>query len=154
MNHGTPIFLLVINKNMNSFNYLKKAKTLLVDDDELIRDSLNMVFDSKGCFIKTAETAEEGLQALQEEKYDIIISDLRLPGVDGLRFLKFASLIQPEIVKVLITAYKDDRVYSEAQRIGVSEFIEKPFSVDAFVDLLALTLKKKKVRTGLGINAG
>ena len=128
---------------MNSFNQLSKFKTLLVDDDELIRDSLQIIFDTKGCFLKTAETAEEGLKALEEEKYDIIISDLRLPGIDGLRFLKFASLLQPEPVKLLITAYRDDQVYSEALRIGVSEFIDKPFSVDALVELLALTLKKQ-----------
>ena len=79
---------------------------------------------------------------MEEEKFDIVISDLRLPGIDGLRFLKFASLIQPDPVKVLITAYRDDQVYSEAQRIGVSDFIAKPFSVKAFLDLLALTLKK------------
>jgi CheY-like chemotaxis protein len=90
---------------MNPFNPLEKVKTLLVDDDELIRDSLSMVFDSKGCFIKTAETAEEGLRVLEEDKYDIIISDLRLPGMDGLRFLRFASLIQAEPIKLLITAY-------------------------------------------------
>lgn len=137
---------------MNSFKHLEKVKTLLVDDDELIRDSLSRVFDSKGCFIKTAETAEEGLRALEEEKYDVIISDLRLPGIDGLRFLKFASLIQPEPAKLLITAYRDDHVYSEALRIGVSEFIDKPFSVDAFIDLLALTLKKKAAQIELGIN--
>lgn len=127
---------------MNSFSHLEKIKTLLVDDDELIRESLYMVFDSKGCFIKTAETAEEGLRALEEEKFDIIVSDLRLPGIDGLRFLRFAALIQPEPVKLLITAYKDDHVYSEALRIGVSEFIEKPFSVNSFIELLALSMKK------------
>ena len=129
---------------MNSFNQLEKAKILLVDDDEMIRDSLRIVFDTKGCFLKTVETAEEGLQILEKEKYDIVISDLRLPGIDGLRFLRFAALIQPEPAKLLITAYKDDHVYSEALRIGVSEFIEKPFSVNAFVNLLALTLKKQE----------
>ena len=128
---------------MSPFNQLEKVKTLLVDDDEFIRDSLRMVFDTKGCFIKTAETAEEGLRALDKENFNIIISDLRLPGIDGLRFLKFASLIQPEPAKLLITAYKDDHVYSEALRIGVNEFIEKPFSIDSFLEHLALMLKKK-----------
>jgi DNA-binding NtrC family response regulator len=108
---------------MYPFSQLKKAKTLLVDDDELIRDSLRMVFAAKGCFIKVAKTAEQGLRALEKEKFDIIISDFSLPGIDGLRFLKFASVIQPEPVKLLITAYKDDHVLSEALRIGVNEFI-------------------------------
>ena len=123
---------------MNPFNELKQVKTLLVDDDELIRESLSMVFATKGCFIKTVETAEEGLRVLEEEKFDIIVSDLRLPGIDGLRFLRFASLIQPDPVKLLITAYKDDRVLSEALRIGVNEFIQKPF-----IELLSFTLKKQ-----------
>ena len=134
---------------MNHFNELKQVKTLLVDDDEFIRDSLSMVFATKGCFIKVAETAEEGLRALEEEKFDIIVSDFRLPGIDGLRFLRFAALIQPDPVKLLITAYKDDQVLTEALRIGVNEFIQKPFSVDAFIDLLTLTLKKKVTQTGL-----
>jgi DNA-binding NtrC family response regulator len=132
---------------MNPFNQLEKVKTLLVDDDEFIRDSLRMVFDTKGCFLKTAETAEEGLQALEKEKFDIIISDLRLPGIDGLRFLRFAALIQTEPAKLLITAYRDDHVYFEALRIGVNEFIEKPFSVSAFVKSLAKLIKNdEKIR--------
>jgi DNA-binding NtrC family response regulator len=55
---------------MNPFSQLTKTKTLLVDDDELIRDSLGMAFATKGCFIKTAETAEQGLKALEEEKFE------------------------------------------------------------------------------------
>ena len=129
---------------MNSFNQLEKVKTLLVDDDEFIRDSLRMAFDAKGCFIKTAETAEEGLRTIEKEKFNIIISDLRLPGIDGIRFLKFAGLIQPEPAKLLITAYKDDHVYSEALRIGVNELIEKPFSVEVLFNLLAVTFKLKR----------
>jgi DNA-binding NtrC family response regulator len=65
---------------MNSFNQLKKLKTLLVDDDEFIRDSLKIAFGTKGCAIRVAETAEEGLQAIKEEQFDIIISDYRLSG--------------------------------------------------------------------------
>ena len=137
---------------MNPFSQLKGTKTLLVDDDELIRDSLRIVFKNKGCYLKTVETAEQGLRALEEEKFDIIISDLRLPGIDGFKFLRLAALIQPKPVKFLITAYKDDYVYSEALRIGVSEFIDKPFSVDALVNLLALTLKKHATQTELGTN--
>ncbi len=136
---------------MNPFSQLRNTKTLLVDDDEFIRDSLRIVCDSKGCFLKTAETAEEGLRALEEEKYDIIISDFRLSGIDGLRFLRFASLIQAEPIKLLITAYKDDHVLNEAERIGVNQCVEKPFSVDAFINLLVLMLKKKATKTKIDI---
>ena len=128
---------------MNPFNELKQVKTLLVDDDEFIRDSLKIAFATKGCALRVAESAEEGLQAINEEQFDIIISDFRLPGMNGLDFLKLASVTQPASVNILITAYRDDYSFSEAIRIGVSEFIEKPFSVKALVALLALALKRQ-----------
>ena len=137
---------------MNPFNELKQVKTLLVDDDEFIRDSLSMAFHNKGCAMRVAETAEEGLQALQDETFDIIISDLRLPGIDGLKFLKMAGMTHPQAVKFLITAYKDDQIYSEAIRTGVHEFIEKPFAVKAFIELLALSLKRQEKNRVANIN--
>jgi len=136
---------------MNLFNKLKKLKTLLVDDDELIRDSLKIAFTAKGCSMRVAENAEQGLQAITEEQFDIIISDYRLPGMNGLDFIKQAAVTQPQAVKFLITAYRDDHIFSEAARMGVNEFIEKPFSVKALVALLALSLKgqtKKRVIAG------
>ena len=136
---------------MNSFNELKKLKTLLVDDDELIRDSLEIAFTTKGCAMRVAETAEEGLVAIEEEQFDIIISDYRLPGMNGLDFMKRAAVAQPQAVKFLITAYRDEHMFSEAIKMGVTEFIEKPFSVKALVALLALSRKgqtKKRVSAG------
>jgi DNA-binding NtrC family response regulator len=128
---------------MNPFNELKGFKTLLVDDDEFIRDSLKIAFATKGCPIRVVETAEEGLQAIKEEQFDIIISDFKLPGMTGLDFLKLATVTQPQAVNILITAYRDEYCFSEAIRIGVTEFIEKPFSVKALVALLALSLKRQ-----------
>ena len=129
---------------MNSFNELTKLKTLLVDDDELIRDSLKIAFSAKGCAMRVAESAEEGIAAISEEPFDIIISDLRLPGMNGLDFIKQAAVIQPEAIRFLITAYRDDHIISEAVRIGVNEFIEKPFSVKVLVNLLALAIKHQE----------
>jgi DNA-binding NtrC family response regulator len=129
---------------MNYFNELKEFKTLLVDDDELIRDSLSIVFNNKGCFICTAETAEEGLQALQKDRFDIIISDLRLPGKDGLQFFGSARHTQPHALCVLITAYGDTHVASDASAMGIDEFIEKPFSVGVLVESLAMMIKNQK----------
>jgi DNA-binding NtrC family response regulator len=137
---------------MNPFNELKQVKTLLVDDDEFIRDSLSMAFHNKGCSMRVAETAEEGLKALQEETFDIIISDLRLPGIDGLKFLKMAAMTHPQAVKFLITAYKDNHIFSEAIRMGVHEFIEKPFAVKAFIELLAISLKRQTNSKLAGVN--
>jgi DNA-binding NtrC family response regulator len=129
---------------MNPFNKLKRVKTLLVDDDELIRDALCMAFKNKGCFMRAAESAEEGLNAIKEEQFDVIISDFRLPGINGLDFLKVAAVTHPHAVNILITAYRDEYMFSEAIRVGVTEFIEKPFSVKVLVNMLALALKRQE----------
>jgi DNA-binding NtrC family response regulator len=128
---------------MNPFNELKQVKTLLVDDDEFIRDSLKIAFATKGCSMRVAETAEEGLQAIKEEQFDIIISDFRLPGMNGLDFLKLATVAHPQAVNILITAYRDEYLFTEAIRMGVTEFIDKPFSVKALAELLAVSLKRQ-----------
>lgn len=125
---------------MNYFKELREIKTLLVDDDELIRDSLSLTFNTQGCFLQTAETAEEGLQAIQEKSFDLIISDLRLPGKDGLEFLRAARSHQPDTLCVLITAYGGKHIFSNASALGIHDFIEKPFSIEAFVRSLSLLI--------------
>ena len=129
---------------MDLFRKLIKLKTLLVDDDELIRDAFSLVFMNKGCFLKVTETAEEGLRALEEESFDIIISDLKLPGIDGLEFFRHATVFQPNSVKVLITAYGDENVVPRAFGIGVHEFIEKPFSAKPLVESLSFLIETEE----------
>jgi DNA-binding NtrC family response regulator len=63
--------------------------------------------------------------------------------MNGLDFLKLATATHPAAVNILITAYRDEYMFSEAIRMGVTEFIEKPFSVKALVALLALSLKRQ-----------
>jgi DNA-binding NtrC family response regulator len=93
--------------------------------------------------MRVAESTEEGLQAIKEERFDIIISDFRLPGMNGLDFLKLTTITYPEAVNILITAYRDEYLFSEAIRLGVTEFIDKPFSVKALAELLAVSLKRQ-----------
>lgn len=129
---------------MINFNELKEVRILLVDDDEFIRDSLSIAFRNKGCCMQAAETAEEGLEALKTERYDLIISDLRLPGQGGLEFFKAVRTAQPETLCVLITAYRDINVASQASAIGIHDFIEKPFSVGVLVQSLSRLVKSRR----------
>jgi DNA-binding NtrC family response regulator len=121
---------------MNQFLKLKNFKTLLVDDNAVVRDTMKMIFTQKECILKAFETAEEGLQALEEEHFDILISDLRLPGIDGVEFFKRAAVAQPDAIKILISGYGNESTVSEAFEIGVHAFIKKPFSLTAFLDQL------------------
>ena len=111
---------------MNSFHKLRAMKTLLVDDDDFIRNSLKIVFNNQRCFLQTAVNAEEGLKALEGEKFNIVLSDARLPGSDGLSFLKSVGKLQPDTLRVLITSYGDTSCTSMDSAGCVHEYIEKP----------------------------
>lgn len=127
---------------MGLFHRLKKVKILLIDDDEYIRDSLSLFFQNEGCHFIALEDAEEGIEALKREHYDIIISDYKLPGINGLEFLKLVNDSYPDATGVLITAYCTSDVFSEAIGVGVKDFIQKPFTT-AIIEKSLLQLIKK-----------
>ena len=122
---------------MNSFETLKDKKTLLVDDDGLIRDSLSIAFLSRGCRIRTVESAEAGIEALRKEHYDIIVSDFKLPGMNGIEFFKDDRVIQSGDVHVLMSGNIQEDEVGHKEDLGIHEFLEKPFTVIDLADTLA-----------------
>ena len=141
---GDFLFVTLKKKKMCFFSKLKEIKILLIDDDKWIRDSLSLFFESEGCIFVACETAEEGLETLRDQTYDIIIADYKLPGMDGLQFLKRIEESHPGSMKVLFTAYKEDKLISEATRIGVDDFIEKPFTAKTIEESLSRLIEKQK----------
>lgn len=122
---------------MNIFRKLKDLDILLVDDDEWIRDSLSIFFESEDCSLVTLETAEKALMALNRRNFDIIITDYKLPGMDGIALLKKIKMSHPKAVKILITAYATDAVVRQARQAGAQQLIPKPFTSETIVECLA-----------------
>ena len=131
---------------MNLFSKLKNKKILLVDDDEWIRDSLTLYFDTEGCQMIAVETAEEGMELLKQQDYDIILLDYKLPGIDGLTFSREIQDIRPDAIKILITAYKNKKVVSEAMNAGIQDLIDKPFTIKTIEDSLSRLLHGKEIQ--------
>jgi len=127
---------------MDLFSVLRKMKILVVDDDEWIRDSLSLYFENEECSLLALETAEEAIKLLTRESFEIIIVDYRLPGMDGLEFLKHIQESCPCAIKILITAYGTDDVISRAKDFGVVDIINKPFTSDTIEHSLSLLLIK------------
>ena len=80
--------------------------------------------------MRALETAEEGIKAVEQQVYDIVISDYKLPGMDGLEFLRRVKAKLPNAIKILITAYGNYEILKEAKKLGVQNFIPKPFTSD------------------------
>jgi DNA-binding NtrC family response regulator len=107
---------------------LKNTKILLIDDDQYIRSSLEYYFKKKTLAFVTLESAEEALELLKNETFDVIICDYKLPRMNGLDFFFHLYELQPEALRIFITAYANDEVAVRAGGIGIDDFIEKPFT--------------------------
>jgi len=129
-------------------------KILLIDDDEWIRDSMSLFFESEGCRLLALETAEEGIASLEKQACDIIISDYRLPGMNGVEFFKKIRNSSEKSIKILITAYGSAGVISKAKKAGVQEFIEKPFTTDIIEASLLRLLTTEDAAPAMRIRKG
>ena len=128
---------------MNLFDRLREKKVMLIDDDRWIRNSLRLYFEGEGINLLALETAEEGLKELKKCPHDILIVDYRLPGIDGLEFFKLVQSSHPQAIKIIITAYKDQNIVSQASKIGINDFVEKPFSIHALEKVLTWELERQ-----------
>lgn len=103
-------------------------KVLVVDDDPAVRKSIDRVLTGKGYAVITAENGEEALRKLNEEKYDLVYTDIRMPGMSGLEVAEHVKAQQPWTPVVIITGYGTDAAESRAKAAGVSSFMHKPLS--------------------------
>jgi len=131
---------------MDLFNILRGKKMMLIDDDAWIRHSLSLFFESERCNLVVLENAEQGLEALKKQAYDIILADDQLPGMDGLAFLKRAKNRHPETIEVLITAYGNHNARRAAKKRGIEGFIEKPFTTKILETCLGELLARRPLQ--------
>jgi len=129
---------------MDLFRKIREMKILLIDDDEWIRDSLSIFFEAEGCHLLALESAEEGLVAIKDQRFDLIIVDYKLPGLNGVEFLRRIDTAQPGALKMMITAYRNEKLLSEAKKLKIEGFIEKPFTSDTIMASLAHLIKVRE----------
>jgi CheY-like chemotaxis protein len=103
-------------------------KVLVVDDDPVVRKSFDRVLSGKGYAVITAESGQEALNKLNEEKYDVVYTDIRMPGMSGLEVAEKIKARQPWTPVVIITGYGNDAAEARAKAAGVANFLHKPLS--------------------------
>src|SRR6188474_673083 len=109
---------------------MKGMAILLVDDEPLIRLSMVDALEAVGYDVRAAASGTEGLEVLRQKAFDLIITDLRLPGVDGLTVLKATKDKSPETEVVMITAHGSVESAVGAMKLGAFDYITKPFQMD------------------------
>ncbi len=114
---------------------------LVVDDDESLREFLEILLQKEGYRVVTAATGEEALERLDEEDVSLVISDIRMPGMDGVSLLKAIKGRWPEIPVVLITAFASMDSAVDAMKEGAWDYLTKPFRIEELREILERALE-------------
>ncbi len=108
----------------------EKFKVLIVDDDETLLQLLTETVQTMGCIAGSACSGHEALKLLRKEKYDIVVSDLKMPGMDGLELLREIKELDKDIVVIIVTGYATLETAVKAIERGAYDYIAKPFRLD------------------------
>jgi signal transduction histidine kinase len=119
------------------------SKLLIIDDEEPIRRALGRTLKSDGYEVLTAEDGKTGIELFTQDPLPIILTDIKMPGIDGIEVLKRIKAIDNEVEVIVITGYGDMDMAIAALKYGASDFITKPISDEVLT--LALERAKKKI---------
>jgi len=127
----------------------KKQKVLLVEDETIVRESLRDWLIEDGYDVECVDTGEEALERTKQEEFGVIVLDLRLPGIDGLQVFEQAKELKPETKGVIITAYPSKETLDKARKLGLVDYLVKPFKISDLEKLIGAALGEvAKGKTG------
>ena len=119
----------------------KNKSILVVDDEETSRFSLGRLLEREGYLVECAADGNEALIKLQQNKVDLVLSDIKMPGLDGISLLEQIKAMYPDIFVIMVTAHGEVETYLEAVNLGAFDFVHKPVKFEE----LKLVLKKVAV---------
>jgi two-component system response regulator FixJ len=121
---------------------LDKGKVYVIDDDEAMRDSLNFLLDSAGFDITLFESALNFLDVLPGLGFGCVVSDVRMPGLDGIELLKRMKAGHNRFPIVIMTGHGDIPLAVEAMKLGAVDFLEKPFEDDRLIGMIDAAIRQ------------
>lgn len=109
---------------------MSKPRIIVVDDEKSMREFLGIMLGKEGYEVETFPSAEEALEYFEEKRSDLIIADLKMPGMGGMEFIKAAKALSPDVITIVATAYASVDTAIEAMKAGAYDYFTKPFKVD------------------------
>ncbi len=115
---------------------MTRPAVLIVDDNRDLAEGLADGLEEEGYMVKTAPSAEDGIRHCQEADFDLVLMDVKLPGIDGIGGLIEILNLKPETRVVVMSGYKVETLLDEATRRGALAVLQKPFSMEQVLELI------------------
>jgi len=123
---------------------MSKGRILVVDDEDIVRTSCTRTLSPEGYEVKLAKNGVDGLKMASEERFDLVLTDLKMPDMDGIEVLRIIKEKWPETAVIIVTGYQTVDTAVKAIKLGAYDYIEKPFTPDALISAVAEAMANKQ----------
>lgn len=113
---------------------MEKRKALVIDDEQIVLDSVGTLLRDEGFDVDVSLNGREGLDWAIERKYDVLLTDIRMPDIGGIRVLRDVKRVHPSLPVIMITGYASVDSAVQAMKLGAADYIEKPFEPEQLID--------------------
>jgi len=120
-------------------------RVLVVDDEAVIRDALKRILEGERFSVETCVSGHSAIESLHERDFDLIVTDLKMPGMNGIEVLKAVKTLQPGAPVIMITGYASVDTAVEAMKNGAVDYIAKPFTPEQFLEKVERALEQRVV---------
>jgi DNA-binding NtrC family response regulator len=115
---------------------MQKKRVLVIDDERIVLDSITKILKEENFEVDVTLSGRQGLEWAIAKDYDIVLTDLRMPDIGGMRVLRDVKRAKPAVPVVIITGFSTVKSAVEAMKLGAAEYLEKPFAPDALVKVI------------------
>ncbi|MEE4607814.1 MAG: response regulator [Desulfobacteraceae bacterium] len=119
---------------------MQKKRVLVIDDERIVLDSITRILKEEDFEVDVTLSGRQGLQWAVAKDYDIVLTDLRMPDIGGMRVLRDIKRAKPAVPVVMITGFGSVKSAVQAMKLGAAEYLEKPFDPDALVKVVQKAL--------------
>src|SRR4030043_106228 len=125
----------------------ERNSVIIVDDDERLLEIFKTALSLEGYQCETASSADSALELINKTSFDIMLTDIRMPGIEGFELTHKAKKIIPDMAVIIMSAYAEEFSYDNAIEAGASDFIKKPFTLNELMARIQHVKLQEKVRT-------
>ena len=119
---------------------MEKMKALVIDDEQVVLDSVSKILTDENYEVDVTLSGREGIDQAIKENYDVVLTDIRMPDIGGMRVLRDVKRAKPSLPVVMITGYASIESSVQAMKMGAADYLEKPFTPDQLLKAVASAL--------------